>query len=193
MNIDTKFNSFFVVLLITVPSFSFANDLSYSYIEAGYISSDTDISGTTIDGNGYGFGASFDLSESLAFSVGYEVMSYDFDLDGNALGFGVEYHTPMSDSGDLIFGFTVIDAEVSHPILGTENDTGNIISFGIRNLVNPNTEINFEFARTDISGETSTGYSFGLGVGNPKELQFRASYGSSDDTDAIVFSIRSSI
>ena len=169
---------------------SIASDLSYSYIEIAYIESDTDVDGIDIDGDGFGFLISNDVAENLAISFSYQDEEFDFDFEGEALSFGLEYHTPFSETGDFVIGFSVVDVEISQPILGTEDDTGNVIQFGIRNRMSETAEIGAFVSRTDVFDDTETSYGLNFALGVADSIQLTFGYGTSDDTDVISIGVR---
>lgn len=162
-----------------------ASDLSYNFIEGIYIKSDTDIAGVSVDGDGFGIDGSFDVADHLAVVAGYEDLSHDFDIDTNSLVLGANYHTPVSETTDVVIGISVIDAEVSLGSLGSEDDTGNVISAGIRSKLNENIEVGASVARTEVFDESATGFSLSLLAGPSDGIQFGVAYGNSDDTDTI--------
>jgi len=181
----------FAVTFFLAPTSSGASDFSYNFIQAVFVNSDTDFFGIDIDGDGYAVGASFELTENVAFSLGLEDYSYDFDFETNGTSFGLDYHTALSESSDLVLGFAFLDAEVSQPVLGSEDDSGNVISIGIRNKVSDSAELGFAMSRADIFDDTSTSYGFEVIMGASEELRFIFGYVSGEDTDAIAVGIRS--
>lgn len=169
---------------------SIASELSYSYIEVAYLESDTDIDGIDIDGDGFGFLVSNDIAENLAIFFSYQDEEFDFDFDGEVLSFGLDYHTPFSESGDLVVSFAVVDVEISQPILGTEDDTGNVIQFGFRNQISEAAEVGAFISRADVFDDTETSYGFNLALGATDGVQLTLGYSTSDDTDVISIGIR---
>lgn len=179
-----------LMTLLAVSSQASASNLSYDYIAVAYLESDTDIDGTDLDGDGYGFAVSRDIADSLAVFFSYQDEEYDFDFEGDALSFGIDYHTPFSETGDIVVSFSLIDVEVSQPILGSEDDTGNIIQFGIRNQISGTAEVSAFISRTDVFDDTETSFGFGLALGAADGIQFTLGYGSGDDTDVISIGVR---
>ena len=100
----------------------YSQGLNYSYVEAVYMTGDVDVAGTTIDGDGFGVSGSAALTDNVAFTFGYENLSFDFDIDSKALFFGVDFHTPIAPSTDVVLGIGFVDAEVSQPAFGSEDD-----------------------------------------------------------------------
>lgn len=183
--------------LVTMAVVSFssinasASDLSYNFIEGIYVKSNTDIAGVSVDGDGFGIDGSFDAADHLAIVAGYENLSQDFDIDSHSLMLGANYHTPVSETMDVVIGVSIVDAKVSQPTLGSEDDTGNVISAGIRSKLNDKVEVEASVARTEIFDDSATGFSLSLLAGPSDGIQFGIAYGNSDDTDTIGIGIRS--
>ena len=179
------------LLLFPLISYqSVASDLSYSYIEVAYIESDIDVDGIDVDGDGFGFLVSNDIADNLAIFFGYEDEEFDFDIDGEALSFGFDYHTPISETGDVVISFALVDVEISQPTFGSEDDTGNVIQVGFRNQINETAEVGAFISRIDVFDDTETSYGFNLALGATDGVQFTFGYGKGDDTDTISIGIR---
>lgn len=185
----TFFTSILLGLLF-VSSHSAASDLNYSYVELAYLKSDSDVLGNDVDGDGFGIAVSHDISENLAISFSFQDEDYDFQFDGQAISFGVDYHTPFSKQGDIVLGISIVDAEVSQPTLGSDDDTGNIIEIGIRNRINDTTDLQFFLSRADVFDDTSSSFGFGLNLVAVEAIQLTFGYSSGDDTDVIAFGVR---
>jgi len=174
-----------------LPIISNAENISYNYIQAAYTTTDIDILGTSIDGNGFSISGSATINDNLAFIASFDDQSYDYDIDTNSFQFGLNFHTPVNKTTDILFGISILDSEVSQPLLGSEDDTGNVLGVGIRSKLNPNIEIDFGVSRSDIFDDSSTGFSLSLLARLNENIQLGIGYGSGDDTDTIGFSLRS--
>jgi hypothetical protein len=191
MKIDVKERQVTVLLLFLIVSHqAVASDLSYSYLELAYFESDTDIEGTDLDGDGYGFLFSNGIAENLAIFFSYEDQEFDFDFEGDARSLGVDYHTPFSDTGDIVVSFALVDVEVSQPTLGSDDDTGNVIQFGLRNRVSETAEVGAFVSRVDVFDDTETSFGFNLALGAKDGVQAKLGYSTSDDTDVLSIGIR---
>ena len=179
---------FFLILFVSFQSV--ASDLSYSYIEAAYIESDIDVDGIDVDGDGYIFAASADFADNIAAFISYEDQEFDFDFDGEALSIGIDFHTPISHSADLVVSFAYVDVEISQPSLGKEDDTGNVIQIGFRNRISQTTEFGAFVSRTDVFDDTETSYGFNLLLGRADGVQLDLGLGKGDDTDTILVGVR---
>lgn len=128
------------------------------------------------------------LTDNIALGFGYEDLSFDFDIESTALTFGVDFHTPVAPATDVVLGISYLDSEVSQPALGSADDTGNVISAGIRHQLRPTIEIDAGVSRVDVFDDSST--SFGVALLFGREIQFGAGFQTSDDSDAFVFGVR---
>ena len=172
-----------------------ADGFGYSYIDAIYSTSDTDIEGFNINSKGFDIDASVALSENVAFTIGYGNETAEtayiagFDIDLNSFDFGFDFHAPLAATTDVVIGFSVLNSEISIPF-ASEDDTGNVISAGIRHRLAPNAELDIGVGRVDIFDESATGFDIALLVEIANNFHFGIGYGSSEDTTSIGFGVR---
>ncbi|MDH5408339.1 MAG: porin family protein [Gammaproteobacteria bacterium] len=174
-----------------------AKEFSYNYVEAAYgMISDSSL-GVDIDGTGIGFGGSFDITPVIAATVSYEVVSYDtyagIDVDTTALQFGITGHTSISPKADVFANFSIISAEIELSngfSSASDDDTGNVISAGLRYEVQDNFELDAGFTRTDVFDDSSLSIGFGARFYTDNQLSFRVGYSTGDDVDTITLSAR---
>ncbi|MBI3188691.1 MAG: hypothetical protein HYZ31_12600 [Gammaproteobacteria bacterium] len=149
--------------------------LSYSYVEGAYISSDLDIEGFSVDGDGVSLSGSAAVTPNIAINGYYETLSYDYGIDLDSLSIGVTFHTPLAAGTDFVAGIDYLDAEFSIDGFGSEDDTGNVLSAGVRHELSNTAELEANIVRVDIFEETDTGFAIGLLMditGTPTQVGF---------------------
>lgn len=147
-----RLNKLMLGLLLAVPFAASAEDLSYSYLQAGATRVDAD--GFDAE-NGIGFGAAGELTENWHMFGNYRSYSVDvldesFDVDGWNLGLG--YNMGISDSADFIGRVSYEKAETAG---FSANGFG--VEAGIRNAFNEHFEGGASLKYTDIEDENNTG------------------------------------
>lgn len=176
--------------LLFISNQSIASDLSYSFFEVDYLDSRVDIDGVDVDGDGYGLYASTDVSGNLALFFSYEDQDFDFDIEGKSTTFGIDYHTPISATGDLVISFAAVEVEVSQPLVGAEDDTGNLISVGLRNQNSKGAEMSIAVSRVDVFDNAESTLALGMGFGATRAIQVTLGLNLSEDTNVFVLGIR---
>jgi len=137
--------------LAAAPS-AFAGDLSYTWLEAGYLRADPD--GFDAE-NGFGIRGSGAITENLHVFGGVERVSFDTDfgdadLDGMRLGLG--YNTALSDRVDAVVraAYERLDADRIGDIDGYS------IEAGVRGAFSPNFEGSAALRYSDLDDSDDT-------------------------------------
>ncbi len=140
-----------LALILALPIAAQAEDLSYSYFEAGATRVDPDSYGAQ---NGYGFGGSGALTDNWHVFGNYrsydvDVLGSSFDVDGWNLGFG--YNMGINDSMDF-FGRASYEKYETNLFDG--NGWG--LQAGVRNAFTDNFEGGASLKYTDIEDSDNT-------------------------------------
>lgn len=134
--------------LAAAPLAANAGDLSYSYLEAGYLRSDRD----SIDsGNGFGVRGSGAITDNFHVFGGYERSDQDLaDLANWRLGLG--YNLAISDNVDLLARVSYENAD--YDFIGDGNGYG--VEVGVRAALSPQFEgtAGVRYANLDLEGNT---------------------------------------
>jgi hypothetical protein len=152
------------LLLFAAPTF--AADISYNFIEAGYQEIDVDggfVGGLDIDGDGYGVGGSFELNENWFIAASYSKANFDFGVDLDQLMLGTGYHVPISDNADFYGMFSFINAEASVDGGGSVDEDGYAATIGLRGMIGERFELNGSLAYVDLGNGGDT-FAFGAGA-----------------------------
>lgn len=185
-------------LLLSLSPFTMAAELSYDYVQGTYQSiSDTSISGVNLDATGFSFSGSFSLSNNIAFNAGYGSTSYatlfGIDINSTSFTYGIIGHTEISPSTDINVGFSILNgnAEATDGVTSiSDDDTGNIIGFGLRHMLNDSSELNVSFSRIDIFDDTSSTTGFGVRFYTGNNISFGIGYSTGDDVNSLLFNMR---
>lgn len=138
--------------LAATPFAASAGDLSYSYLEAGYLRADPD--GLDAE-NGFGIRGSGAITDNLHVFGGFDrysvdVIDEDFDVDQFRLGLG--YNTPITDSTDFV-------ARVAYERFDAEDlvdGNGFSVEAGVRSAFSPNFEGSAALRYTDVEDSNDT-------------------------------------
>lgn len=146
-----------------MPLVAAADGLSYSYVDAAYISTDVDNFDENVDG--FALRASVELANRVFAFGGYTDQSTSIlgsDLDVKGYNLGVGYAWPMSGTTDLYGKVGYVRAEADFAGLNA-NDDGYALGVGVRSRVVDQLELEGSINYTDLSdsGDDTT---LGLGA-----------------------------
>jgi hypothetical protein len=170
---------------------SLAGNINYNYFEVGYVETEWDFTGIDVDGDGYEFNASVELSETLAVVVGYQELEFDAGVDANLKQLGFAYHKPYSTTGDMVVGYSYLEIELEPRRGSSVDDSGNEFSLEIRSKSSPETEVSFALRRVEVGDDAESGFSFGIVSGAPQGFQFVLDYTDLDNVGSIMLGLRS--
>ena len=128
-----------VALAASVSLPAWADDMSYTYVEAAYVDTDID-DGLDVDGDGFAVGGSFEISESFFLTGGYSAQDFDFGIDLDQWSVGIGGHMPLADDIDLVGTLRYVDAEIDTRF-GDADDDGFGVGVGVRARVTDNIEL----------------------------------------------------
>ncbi len=176
------------LMLAALPLASHAEDMSYSFVDLGYVETEIDGVGPSLDG--------FSLRGSVGFAEHYfafaEYSSQSvsgIDLDVTAVGLGGHYG--LSDNLDLVGRAGWFKADVSGG--GTSfDDDGYLLSAGLRGKIGENVELEGNVIYTDLGG--SNGDDTAVAVGGryffTKNFAVGAEYQHGDDSSSVLVGVR---
>jgi len=189
--------------LITIPAVLFAanvyaNEISYDYIEGSYQSITDSSLGFDVDVDVFNLGGSFSISDNLAVTALYGSGEYDevagFDIEATEFDLGITYHQEVSSKTDVFGNFSIVNAEIeiSDGVdTVSDDDTGNIITVGLRHMPSDQVEISGGISRIDIFDDTANSFGFGARFFANESISVGAGYNTGDDVDSFTLSIRS--
>jgi len=148
-----KRSLFALVLAAALPLSAQAGELSYTYVEGGYVNQDFGSGLGTYDG--YNIGGSYNFADTGFYVAGnYEAASgqsgpFDIDLDRGLLGFG--YHHSVTDNADFVVQADYADLRESTPF-GDFSENGYRVSAGFRGTVTEKLELGAMARYEHLSG-----------------------------------------
>jgi len=174
--------------LAAMPLLAHAEDMSYSYVDLGYIETEFDGLGPEADGfalrGSVGFAENFFIFADYADQsvVGVDIEQYDVGLGG---------HYGLTDNLDLVGRVGWAKFEVSGGGLSFDDD-GYLASVGLRGQVGEHVELEGSVIHTDFGGSSSsdTGFAAGGRYHFNKNIAVGAEFQSSDDADSILAGVR---
>ena len=147
-----------LVLALTAPAW--ADQPSYSFVEAAYQRVELDDLGLNIDGNGLSIGGSFEIGDNWHVFGAYSSTDFGFGVDVNALQVGAGYHVLISDNTSFFTNLSLVRAEVDVGILGSADDDGYGLTIGMRSNVSERFEAEGSLSYIDLGNGAD-----GLAVG----------------------------
>ena len=190
---------FLAVVILTASSGAISKEISYNFIQGTYISTSVD-SGTTsgdVDGDGLFIDGSFGIAPHIALTAGYGGRSFDtflgIDVDTTSLTFGVTAHTSVANGTSIFGNFSVLKAEIEVSDGFTtvdDDDTGNIITVGLRHMATEAVELDLDFSRTDVFDDTDNTIGFRARFYVNQQFSLGIGYETSSDIDTLLLNAR---
>lgn len=128
-----------------------ADDISYSYVDAGWAQSDID--GIDEDGDGLFLRGSVAFGERWFASVGYRQVSFDVggnDLDLDLVDVGLGGHLPLTGTVDGVARLSYVDVSADGPFGASFDDNGYAVSVGVRARPSAQFELDAFLDYTDL-------------------------------------------
>lgn len=195
MQLSSNQQNLLAAALLSISTNITAKGISYDYVQGSYESiTDSSIPNNDVDADAFGIEGSISVAQYVALSARYATASYDrvlgVEIDAKELIFGVTAHTAAAASTDVFGKLSIIKGDIEASNGFSDDDTGNIISAGLRHKVNDKIELDVIISRVDIFDDTTN--SIGVGaryyVSNPVSLGI--GYDTSDDLDQLIFNAR---
>ena len=180
MKRTTMFLSF-----LAMPVSALADGFDYTFVEAGFVSTEVDVGPFDVDGDGIGIHGSFALSENVHLRGGYSDQDYDFDIDGSVLNFGAGFNTALNADFDFVAHVSYYDVEVD-TVIGDASDDGLGIGAGIRARPGANFELDAGLTYVDLDDSDTV---LNVGLRYYFSNTFALAGGLSDDDSGLSFSV----
>jgi len=199
MRIFSKQYFFYTTLILAISTNAFSQEFSYDFIQGTYSSSSVDIGSGygDIDASGFGASGSFSITPNIALTGSFGTTNFDtflgVDIDATEFTFGITAHTAIAPKTDIYGGFSVLmaDMEASDGVITvSDDDTGNVISAGLRHMVSDNVELNAGFSLVDVFEDTSNSFGLGARFYSEENVSFGIGYTTGDDVDTILLNAR---
>lgn len=190
------------LFLTAVVSTVSAEEFRYSavIVQYGIVSADVDGINEDLEGDGVGVSVYVPVTDNVVLAAGASTASADLtesgvkaEVDADVKRVGVLYHTPASDTTDLILTLAFMkvsgDVTINNSLYSSSDDNGNSVSVGFRSKVSEKLEFNGSFGRTSIDGSSSTGFSIGAEYLIAENVSIDLGYSNDEDSDETTFSV----
>lgn len=178
------------IFLGLVAGSVFAEQPSYSYLEAGY--TNVSFTDSDTDGPGYVVRGSFDFGNSFYVTGSNSQVSFDVgfgDLEYRTLKLGVGAKTAMTDNTSLFIEANYLN--VSFDLLDfSDSDNGYTLSTGVRSMLTENTELYANITHENVQ-DSNTVLGFGVRQNLTEQLGLFAEY-TRDDSETNSYSVGAS-
>ena len=172
-------------LLASVSMGASAANFNYNYAQLGYETGDFE--GLTLTG-------SFEINNQMFVLARYAAVTNDdagFDLDYNEVSLGAGMHMPMDAKTDAVFSLSFINGEIQvpdFPFLDVD-DSGVLMTAGVRHMVAPNIELAGNvYHTTHFDGDTGINGEVRYNIN--QQMSAGLSYTSSDAVDGLGLNFR---
>lgn len=119
-------------LATMLPFAAGANDLDYTYVHGGYVSSTTDAGPADIDGDGFGIRGSFAVNDTFHVFADYVSQDLDFaGLDTTTYDIGAGAHWGIRPNMHVVSELSWVKAKVDTPF-GSASEDGYGVGAGLR-------------------------------------------------------------
>ncbi|MGH8250919.1 MAG: outer membrane beta-barrel protein [Steroidobacteraceae bacterium] len=175
------------LLLAALPLVAQAEDMSYSYVDLGYVETDID---NLPSADGFGLRGSVGFSENwFVFGEYTDQDLAGVDIDQFAVGLGGHY--TLTEEMDLVGRVGYVDAEAAVGPFTASVD-GFLVSAGLRGQIGDAFELEGRVDHTDLGDDGGDDTSIAIGGRYFFTDQFAlgAEYSSSDDANAIFVGLR---
>ncbi len=134
-------------------------EFNYNLVSASYATVEFD--DLDVDGDGFGLAGSFEVAESFHVFGAMDTADLDFDVDLTSYSAGLGYHTPISETVDVVARLSYESLEIDTP-LGEADDNGFGLGVGIRVAASEQIELNGSVTYIDL-GDSGDDTALGLG------------------------------
>ena len=172
------------LMLAALPLASHAEDMSYSFVDLGWVQ--TDIDGVSSKADGFAIRGSAGFAENYFVFAEYSSQSVSgIDLDITAVGLGGHYG--LSDNLDLVGRAGWFKAKASGSG-GSFDDDGYLVSAGLRGQIGDNFELEGSVIYTDLGGANGDDTSVAVGGRYyfTRNLALGAEYQHGNDSSTIM-------
>ena len=140
-----------------LPGAAFAAEtMDYTYAELGYVSTEIDVGGVDVDGDGLGVRGSFEIVDGLTLLGQYATQDFDGGVDFTTLEAGAGWHMSINPNVDFVSHLVLINVEADSGIASIDED-GYGVGIGLRGHVNQAFEWEGGVDFNDV-GDTSTAF-----------------------------------
>jgi len=196
MNNTFKLSSVFAASLLASTCALAEQAPKWDFIQASYTTIEID-EADWIDLSGFGISGSKLINENLFIAASYNNVSdsfHGFKVDITNLSAGIGYRHGLTATTDFYGIASIIAQDVDTYYDGEgddgDDDTGYMLTAGVRSMLTDNFELSGSVAYGDIFDESDTSFALNAFYHFNANLSVGASYAIADDTDTLGASVR---
>jgi hypothetical protein len=139
---------------LTAPAFA-EEGLSYSYVELGYINTETDFD----EGDGLNLFGSYQVAELAHIFTSYSDQDFDSNVRTEFMQIGLGLNFTIAENLDVVPRLSYVEVQTEVPPFGTFDDDGFALGFGLRaQLLDERLELGagFQYLELDQGGDDTS-------------------------------------
>ena len=91
-----------IAVLSLFPIAGLTDGFNYTFVEGGFVSSEIDVGGTDVNGDGLELAGSYAFNEQIHFIAGYVDQDFDFGIDTTTISFGAGINHVLNEDWDFV-------------------------------------------------------------------------------------------
>jgi len=143
-----------------LPLTGLAQEMDYTFVEAAYVDTESDVGPFDVDGDGLALKGSLSITDSAFIFADYYSRDLDFGLDASGYDLGAGMRWPLREQLDLVGDVAWVHVEVDTPGPGEVDDDGLGLGVGLRGRVREDIEVQGGIRYVDLD-RSNTFLSFG--------------------------------
>ena len=140
-----------IAVLSLFPIAGLTDGFEYTFVEGGFVSSEIDVGGTDIDGDGIEIAGSYAFNDQVHFIAGYVDQGYDFGIDITTISLGAGINHVLDEDWDFVGQLSYVsqDADTGG---GNADDSGLGLMGGVRGRIRSDIEVDAGLNYIDVGG-----------------------------------------
>ena len=140
-----------IAVLSLFPIAGLTDGFEYTFVEGGFVSSEIDVAGTDIDGDGIEIAGSYAFNEQVHFIAGYVDQGYDFGIDITTISLGAGINHVLDEDWDFVGQLSYVSQDAD---AGGDNgdDSGLGLMGGVRGRIRSDIEVDAGVNYIDVGG-----------------------------------------
>jgi len=132
-------------------------EISYSYLEGGYVHSRLD--DLDVDGNGFGIRGSYAFTKNAFGFAGYDNQDFDFDISADEWVFGAGVNFPLNEKLDVVGTLSYVGIKLDAPGIPSVDDSGVGVGAELRGRMSDTFELHggVSYVNLNDSGDGTSG------------------------------------
>ncbi len=144
-----------IAVLSLFPIAGLTDGFNYTFVEGGFVSSEINVGGADVDGDGLELAGSYAFNEQIHFVAGYVDQSFDFGIDTTTISLGAGINHVLNEDWDFVGQLSYVSYDVDTGV-GNADDSGLGLMGGVRGRVRPNVEVDAGLNYVDVGGSDTS-------------------------------------